>query len=204
MDSTFDAEARAEGHALALEIARGWWTYILRGIFAIIFGVAAWIWPDITITILVVILGTVVIMDGGMMLAGAVLGRDLAGRSRLLLAAAGIALIVTGLVIWIWPDITAKIVMILFGVWAAITGVEALLFAIRERDNIPHEWLLGFMGLAATVFGVLVIIFPGAGAISLIWLIGLFSIIFGVALIAVGFDLRSAKNQLEQSAPGTA
>jgi uncharacterized membrane protein HdeD (DUF308 family) len=189
---------------VALEFTRGWWMFVLRGVLAIVFGVVAWVWPEITVTILVIVLGAYVIADGIMLLLSAFVGRGLGFGSRLLLALAGLATIVLGLVVWIWPDITAKIVMILFGVWATVLGIGAIAFAIAHRRTISSAWVLGLIGLAAAIFGIVVIVDPGAGALSLIWLLGVFSIALGCFLIAYGFFLRSAKNRLEQQPPATA
>ena len=56
---------------------------------------------------------------------------------------------------------------------------------------IEGEWLLGFRGLMSVVFGVLIALFPGAGALSLVWLIGVYAIAAGISLIALGFRLRT-------------
>ena len=184
---------------VAYEIARGWWTYVLRGVLAILFGILAWVYPGLTITVLVVIFGAYLIADGASEIYAAFFAKNLTGGGRFVLGLAGVATIALGLVVWIWPDVTAEVLMILIGVWALIAGLGAIAFAVRHREEIAHEWLLGLTGLAAAIFGILVIIFPGSGALSLAWLIGVYSIAFGALLVAVGFDLRAVKDRFERA-----
>ena len=43
---------------------RKWWVYVVRGIAAIAFGIAAWAWPNLTIGTLVILFGIFAIIDG--------------------------------------------------------------------------------------------------------------------------------------------
>ena len=49
---------------MVIELARNWWTLALRGLAAIVFGVVAWIWPDLTVTALVLLFGAYALVDG--------------------------------------------------------------------------------------------------------------------------------------------
>jgi uncharacterized membrane protein HdeD (DUF308 family) len=187
----------------ALEFARGWWMFVLRGVLAIVYGILAWAWPGLTVSVMVIVLGAYVIADGGAMILNALLGRELTVVSRLLYVMAGLATIACGLIIWIWPGITARIVMILFGVWATVLGVGALALAVARRPSLAHAWLLGLIGLAAIVFGLVTIMRPGAGALSLVWLIATFSIVLGAFLIVFGFFMRAEKSELEHRQLGS-
>jgi uncharacterized membrane protein HdeD (DUF308 family) len=66
-----------------------------------------------------------------------------------------------------------------------------IVVAIRLRKIVQHEWLLILNGVAAIVFGVLVFLFPGAGALALVWLISLYAIFTGVLLLALAWRARA-------------
>ena len=55
-------------------------------------------------------------------------------------------------------------------------------------------------GMASVLFGVLMVLWPGAGALAVLWLIGIFAIIFGVLMIILAFKLRGLKKRVEQAA----
>lgn len=78
----------------------------------------------------------------------------------------------------------------LIGAWAIVTGVFQIIAAFQLRRRIQDEWLLALGGLGAIVFGILVELFPGGGALAIVWAIGLFAILYGIVLIALAFRLR--------------
>lgn len=175
---------------MVIYLARDWWSLALRGLAAIIFGIVAWIWPDLTVTALVIIFGAFALVDGAFALATAWAIRNRDGnRPGLLLQ--GIAGIVIGIVTLVWPDITALALMYLIAAWAIVSGVFEIVAAIELRRVISGEFLLALSGIASVIFGIVVAIFPGSGAVALVWLIGLYAIAFGLLLIVLAFRLRS-------------
>jgi len=58
------------------------------------------------------------------------------------------------------------------------------------REQITGELWLAIGGLLSIAFGVLLIVFPTSGAITIVWIIGAFAIVFGLSLIALGWRLR--------------
>lgn len=178
------------------QVARDWWLFVLRGVLAVLFGIIAWAWPDLTLTWLIFLFGAYAIVDGVFAVANAIIDDRETGRTRLMQALGGLLSIAFGILVWAWPDLTATTLMILIGFWAIVAGVALIVTAIRYRREIENEWSLGLSGLASLVFGVIITIFPGDGAIALTWLIGLYAIIFGAFLIAFGWRLRGLRDQL--------
>ena len=108
----------------------------------------------------------------------------------------GAAGVIAGILALVWPGITALVPLFLIAAWAIVTGVAELVAAVRLRRIIRNEWLLVLIGVASILFGVLLVINPGAGLLTLVWLIGAYSLIGGVLLLALAFRLRSLKRNI--------
>jgi uncharacterized membrane protein HdeD (DUF308 family) len=187
---------------MVVELARNWWTLALRGLAAVLFGIVAWIWPDLTVTALVLLFGAFALVDGVFTVVAALRGRgrDPNWGALLLGGISGIAL---GLMTLAWPGITALVLMYLVAAWAIVTGAFELIAAIRLRREIEGEWLFGLSGVLSILFGVLVAIFPGEGAVALVWLIGAYAVVFGMLLIALALRLRGWQQRGPTLLPST-
>lgn len=169
--------------------AGSWWIVLLRGIAAILFGIAAFVWPALTLTLLVLIYGIYALVDGVIALLAAATGRAKA-IPRWWLVAVGVLGIITGAITLLWPGITALVLAIFIGAWALAHGVLEIVAAFTLRREIGIEWWLVAAGALSVLFGVLVLMAPGAGALALIWTIGAYSIAFGALLIGCSLRLR--------------
>ncbi|WP_406696353.1 HdeD family acid-resistance protein [Singulisphaera sp. Ch08] len=163
---------------------------VLRGILAVLFGIMCFAWPGITLAALVLLYGVYALVDGVFALVSALVGRPRT-EPWWVLTIEGLVGIAVGIATFAWPGITALVLLFLIAAWAIFTGVLQIVAAIRLRREIQGEWLLGLSGLLSVLFGVALVIRPGAGALAVIWLIGAYSIAFGGLGIALGFRLRS-------------
>ncbi len=170
------------------EVTRYWWAVALRGLAAVLFGIAAFVWPGITLAALVLLFGAYALVDGIFSLLHA-FGPETGFRWPFALG--GLAGIAAGITTLVWPGITAIVLLYLIAAWAVVTGILEIVEAVRLRKVIENEWLLGLGGLASVLFGGILAFVPGAGALAMIWLIGAYAVVFGVLLIALGFRLRS-------------
>ena len=170
-------------------LARNWWSLALRGVLAIIFGILAWVWPEVTLTSLVFLFGAYLLVDGVVNIAAAVRGRT--AEPRWFPVVMGIAEIIIGLVTLLLPGVTAMALVFLIAAWAVTMGAFAIIAAISLRQDIDGEWLLALYGILSILFGLAIAIFPGAGAIALIWLIGTFAVVDGILLLSLAFRLRN-------------
>jgi uncharacterized membrane protein HdeD (DUF308 family) len=175
------------------ELAENWWLLLLRGIAAIAFGVLAFTWPGLTLLTLTLMWGIYAIADGALALWAAIAGRGGEIAPRWWLAVVGIAGILAGLLTFVWPDMTALVLLMFIASWAIVIGALQIWGAIRLRKEIPDEWLLGLSGVLSVAFGVLMFAQPGAGALAVIWLIGWFAILAGCVYIALSFQLKKHK-----------
>lgn len=179
-------------------LSKHWWMLALRGVFAILFGVLALIWPGLALTTLVLLFGAYALVDGAAAIITAFSHRE-TNKSWWILALEGLVGVLAGIGTFIYPGITALILLTLIAVWAIMTGVMEIIAAVRLREEIEGEFLLGLSGLASVIFGVLMLLFPGGGALAVITVIAVYAIIFGVILIALGLRLRNTSPTVSAS-----
>lgn len=169
-------------------LAKNWWLLLLRGIAGILFGLLAFVWPGITLWTLVILYGAYALVDGIFAIIAAMRGDD--AKARWWLALIGILGIGAGLLTFLWPGITALVLTMFIGIWALVHGIFEIVGAIKLRKEIDNEWWLIFSGAISVLFGLSLLIMPGAGALALVWLIGAYAIVFGGLLVGFAFRLR--------------
>ena len=117
----------------------------------------------------------------------------------------GAVSILFGILVLVWPGMSLGILVIFVGIWAIIIGVLQIMASVRHRAVPNSGWVWGIIGGAlAILFGILVLIRPGAGLVSIIWIIGIWAIVWGITLIVLGIQLRKAANTTEASTQPTA
>jgi uncharacterized membrane protein HdeD (DUF308 family) len=176
------------GSAMVHALAKNWWMLLLRGIAAIIFGGLALSWPGMTLVTLILFYGAYVLVDGVLAIVAAITGGTPAPRWWL--AVVGLLGIAAGLLTFMMPGLTALVLLYFIAGWAIATGVFQIIGAIRLRKEIDNEWLLILCGVISVLFGIAMFMAPGAGALALIWVIGIYAIIIGVLLVGLSFRLK--------------
>lgn len=170
-------------------LVRSWWSFVLRGVFAILFGILTFALPQLTLGVLITVFAAYALVDGVIALAGAV--RDIRTENRaLMLLLEGIVSIGAAIVALVAPGITAVVLLYVIAFWAIVTGCLELASAIRLRNDVDGEWLLGFSGVLSILFGFLLVASPSIGALAVVYQIGLYAAVFGGVLIALGLRLR--------------
>jgi uncharacterized membrane protein HdeD (DUF308 family) len=170
-------------------LARNWWALLIRGIAAIIFGVLAFLWPGATGVALVILFGAYAFVDGIFAIVSAVRAAQAHERWGAFLIEGIIGLAIAAVTIYDLR-LTAFALYLTIAAWALLTGIFELVAAIRLRKEIQNEWLLILGGVASIVFGILMIVYPLAGVVTVIWLIGAYAIVFGVMMIGLSLRLR--------------
>lgn len=170
-------------------LARNWWLIALRGILAMLFGILAFAWPGLTLAVLVILFGVYALADGIFNIVASMLHGASSKRWWLLLG--GVVSLIVGIMTLAWPGLTALVLVYFIAAWAIVTGIFHILAAFSFKAEIPHEWVLVLSGALSVVFGLLVMLNPGAGALSLIWLIALYAVIYGALLIVLGVRMKS-------------
>ena len=176
-------------------LSRYWWTLVVRGVIALIFGILAFVWPGLTLASLVILFGAFVLMDGIFAIVGAIGGwgeRD----DHWLLLLGGLLGVGIGIMTFRAPGITTTLLLMFIAAWALATGVLEIIAAIRLRKEIKGEWWLILSGITSIVLALVLMIFPDAGALGLLWLIASYAVLFGAMIIALGLKLRWLRSQL--------
>jgi uncharacterized membrane protein HdeD (DUF308 family) len=176
-----------------------WWAIALRGLVAILFGLAMFIWPNISLSVLIALFGVYALLDGVGTLGAAAVAGD-ANLRWWPLALVGLIDIAAGIFAFARPNIMAEVLLYLIAAWALLTGLFEIAAAIDLRDLLSDGWLLALSGVFSGLFGVLLFANPRAGLLSILWLIGIYAIAAGVSLVVLGFRLRPLQQQVRSGA----
>lgn len=186
-----DILARLEENSALL--ADHWWVLALRGLCGVLFGVIALALPGVTMISLVWLFAAYLLTDGVLAIVAAV--RAARRRDRWgLLALEGLANLVAGVLAFLWPGITVLALVFLTAAWGIVSG--ALMVGSAFRLTVRHgRWWMVASGVLSIVWGVLIIVFPIAGAVVLTLWIGAYALLFGVLVLVLAFRLRSNRGQ---------
>lgn len=180
-------------HAKNALLADNWWVVALRGVLAILFGIAAFAVPGATMLALVLIFAAYSLIDGIFNIVLAVHGARTHERWGLLLLN-GVLGIVIGIAAALWPGITLLVFVLLVAAWALLSG--GLLFGAALSLHISHgRWLLVFGAIISLLYGLLLFASPLIGALVLTWWLGAYALVFGCTLIGLAFRLRRHRGE---------
>ncbi len=171
-------------------VQRNWWIMALRGLFAVIFGLIALVAPRIALLALIYVFAAYAIVDGGIAVITALQERDLIYRWGWVLFE-GILSILVGIIAFANPGITALVLLYIIAAWAIVTGIMEIVAAFAISELVSREWMLAVAGILSVAFGIILFLFPGAGILSILWLVGIYGIVFGLLFIIRAFQLRS-------------
>ena len=182
-------------------LSKHWWLLLLRGVAAIIFGLLAWSVPGITLWAVVVLFGAYAIVDGVIAIANSF--SNAGGRHRWSMLLMGLVGVGAGVIAFGWPGITALALLWVIAFWAMFTGILEITAAFGLPAPTRDRWLLGLAGVASTAFGVLLVIWPSAGLLTLVWLLGFYGVFYGVLAVIASFKLRELPGGLVRDLTGT-
>lgn len=179
---------------LLAPLARNWDILFFRGLLAILFGAAAVAWPTLALATLVWLFGIFAFADGVFSLIAGIRGGD-SRMPRWWLIVVGLAGIAAGILAVSWTGMTALLLITFIGVWAIVHGVFEVAGAIALRREIDNEWMLILHGALSVLFGLYIVIFPGAGALAVVWVIGIYAILAGIMMLGLALRLRRHAQQ---------
>jgi uncharacterized membrane protein HdeD (DUF308 family) len=172
-------------------LSENWWALALRGLLAVLFGLAAFLLPLDTLEAVGRLFGAYAILEGVLVILIGIRGT----RKRGALFVEGASGIVAGLAALVWPSITALVLLYVVAIWAILSGVAEIIAAVALRREIEGEWALFLAGILSVALGLAIAVLPGVGLLSLVWLVGLYALAVGVALIALAFRVRGMQGR---------
>ena len=184
-------------------VSKYWWVFTLRGIIAIVFGLAALLWPALTLGVMVLLFGFFALLEGLLAVVSSFgKGDEKGGWTLLLEGLVGllvcvIVLLGTSIGSMFWPKVAAVMLVYYIAGWAILAGLFKVITAFRIRNEVKGEWMLGLNGLVSILVGVILIFRPGAGVLAVAWLIGILAIIVGVFQLLFGLKFRKMDSSLK-------
>ncbi len=170
-------------------LTRNWWALALRGVFAILFGLAALAMPGITLKAVIVLFGAYAVTDGVLAIVAGIRAVE-RHQQWWPLALEGIVDIAAGVAVFAWPSLSALFLLYLVSAWAFVTGILEIAAALRLRRHVKGEWMLAVNGVISVLLGAFLIAPPRVGILAVVSWIGAYALIFGVMLLALGLRLR--------------
>jgi uncharacterized membrane protein HdeD (DUF308 family) len=172
-------------------LGRNWWIFAIRGIAAILFGVLAFVQPASALAVLVALLGAYLLVDGVSLLISLIRGDPAARRAGWTVGIMGVLGVAVGILTFIRPDWTAISILYVAAFWAIAMGIFQVVSAFLLRRQIEGELWLALGGLLSIAFGIVLVINPGAGLVSLVWLVGFWAVFFGITSLVLAWRLRT-------------
>ena len=182
----------AAGITLVIDPKTMWPLMALRGVLAILFGIAALVWPGITVLALALLFAAWALLDGVFLLISAFRqGRAHASwRDWVPALLAGLLGIAAAVVTVLSPGITILALTILAAALLIAVGVAEIVLAVRLRKLIRGEFFMALAGLAGIIAGILILIWPLSGALVLTIMLGAYALVSGILLLVVAWRLR--------------
>lgn len=144
----------------------------------------------LTILTLVLLYGVYALTDG-------ITALFVGGSSRAWgLVLVGLLGLIVGIGTFIYPGITAVALLYLIAVWAVVRGIFEIITAIQLRKEISYEWALIASGIISILFGMILIANPAVGALSVVWIIGIYALVFGLVMIFLALRVRELPKRI--------
>ena len=174
---------------------RTWWVFLIGGLASLLFGVVAFAKPGIALLVLSMFFAAAILVDGAFSIVGSIQNREKDGWWVMLLI--GILGVGVGGYALMNPPISMLAFVYLVALQAILLGVFLVMLGYRVRLATSREWLLYVTGALSVLFGILVVAQPGAGSLTIVYMIAAWAIVIGALKLAFAFRIRNLPGELE-------
>jgi len=181
------------------DVARNWWALTVRGVLAILFALMMFTLPGLTLASLALFFGVFAVIEGIFAMAVGFTGKT-ENRPRWAWIVGGLISIAAGVITLFWPGIALLSFLMVLAAWAFVLGITEIAGAIALRKEITGEWALILSGIVSILFAILLVARPGAGLLTIAFLIGAYALIWGILEITLSFRLRGFAKRIESTA----
>ncbi len=179
------------------EDAKFWWGWMIRGIVAILFGIAAVFWPGITLVTLIYLFAAFILISGLVSVVVGVCSVGKGGWGWLWGILLGMLEIGVGVYLVRHPGVSVSVFVILLAAVFIVRGVIEGVSVFVEKHGTATERTLTIIGaILAVVVGIVLMVYPVGTSVAFVWIVGLFALIEGPILIAMSVDLKETYEKL--------
>lgn len=182
-------------------VDENWGWMAARGVLVALLGLTVLVWPGPSLASLIVLFGTILLVDGVAALVYAASGGRSAKGNAWPLVLAGIAGVAGAVISYVWPEITAGTILLIIAFWAIARGVLEIVAYVELRNTLRSSWLLALSGTLALIFGLVLLVWPVAGLQVLAWIVGVYAILAGAVFLGLALRMRQALHSDEHDTP---
>jgi uncharacterized membrane protein HdeD (DUF308 family) len=169
------------------------WAIGLQGLASVVFGVMLLAWPEISVYALTIVFGIYTLATGITMFGAAFSSKNKDERASLILS--GLLGTVVGIMVLVWPSISALALLYVIGTYAVLLGILAIVASLRLPLDGRDTALMILSGLVSIVFGIVIFAKPGAGALAVLALIAAFALVAGITQLVVAIGGKAIFEQ---------
>lgn len=171
------------------QLSKYWWTFLLRGLCALLIGICVIVWP----ASLIFFFALFALVDGLFALVAAIsgYGKDNRVTPTWWLVMTGICGVIAGICALKYPLMSLEILVIFIAAWTLTTGLFSLFGSFDMPKGSGGKGMFIFNAVASIIFGLLVLVWPVSGAFAIAWFVAFYAILGGCTLTGLAFRIRS-------------
>jgi len=170
-----------------------WWWFLIVGVLWTLFGMYVLSYRVGSLYAVAGLVGASFILGG----VSELLVASRVESWRWLFILLGILSVAAGIVTFVWPDITLYIVSIFVAWYLIIFGILHVVMSLAE-EKVPWWWTQLLLGIAELVLGVWAVRSWQRSLFTLVTLVGVWAIFFGIREIFAAFTIREAGKRVEK------
>jgi uncharacterized membrane protein HdeD (DUF308 family) len=187
--------ARTDSTDMLGSLGASWGWILFYGIVTLLLGIAVLVWPAASLITLAILFGIQLLVAGIFEIVAAFAREEETGGMRVLYAILGILSIIVGIWCLRNPGFTVLTLSLLLGIFWVVHGLIEMVSAIADSSTPSRGWRI-FGGILSVLAGLVVLVWPGITPFVLIWVLGIFLVVYGIILIISSFGVRSAGREM--------